>query len=135
MESRGSIEPLIPRPGAAGQGDPHHHEHYIYEDHMAGLHNHYYVFSPRHPNSVWSQARRYVQRFQTSKFGHYSILLLVALDISSIFADLFITLYLCDHKDAQGWIDSQKALGIVGLIFSSLFVVELILSVWAFGPG
>jgi hypothetical protein len=59
----------------------------------------------------------------------------VALDVGSIFTDLFITLYLCDHKDAQGWIDTQEALGIIGLVFSSLFLLELVLSIWAFGPG
>jgi hypothetical protein len=134
MEPRGSTEPLIPRPEEI-PGHPPHHEHQIYDDHMAGLHHHGSVFSPYHPNSVWRQARRQVQRFQTSKFGHYSILLLVALDIASIFADLFITLYLCDHKDAQGWAEAQAALSNVGLVFSSLFVLELVLSVWAFGPG
>jgi hypothetical protein len=134
MESRSSTEALIPRPEET-PGHPPHYERHIYDDHMAGLHDHYSVFSPYHPNSVWIQARRHVERFQTSKFGHYSILLLVALDIGSIFADLFITLYLCDHPNSQGWIDTQEVLGIVGLVFSSLFLLELILSVWAFGPG
>jgi hypothetical protein len=134
MESRGSTEALIPRPEEA-PGHPQYYDHHIYDDHMAGRHDHYNVFSPYHPNSVWRRSRRQVQRFQTSKFGHYSILLLVTLDISSIFADLFITLYLCDHKDAQGWIDTQATLGIIGLVFSSLFLLELVLSVWAFGPG
>src|ERR1700710_2821901 len=103
--ARTSTEPLIARP-AIDPGHPVHDEHHIYEDHMAGLHDHYSVFSPYHPNSVYVRSRHQVQRFQTSQFGHYSILLLVALDISSIFADLFITLYLCDHKDAQGWRDT-----------------------------
>jgi hypothetical protein len=141
---RGSTEALLSRstdaPGV--HEEEHHYPHPLYDDHMAGLHDHVHfgygsksIFSPYHPNSVWKRSRRQVQRFQSSKVGHYSILGLVALDVASIFADLFITLYLCDHKEAKGWVATQEALGIIGLVFSSLFVLELLLSIWAFGPG
>jgi hypothetical protein len=131
-QRRGSTEALLSH-APDNPSHPQHHTHQTYEDHVAGRHYHYSVFSPYHPNSVWVRARRQVQRFQSSKFGHYFILSLVALDVGSIFADLFITLYLCDHKDAQGWADTQEVLGSIGLVFSSLFVLELILSIWAFG--
>lgn len=42
---------------------------------------------------LW-QTRRSMQRFLTSKWGHYSVILLVSLDISGIFADFLISLHL-----------------------------------------
>lgn len=36
-----------------------------------------------------------LRRFLTSKVGHYAVLLLVALDISCIFADFVLNLYIC----------------------------------------
>jgi hypothetical protein len=134
MAAQGSTAPLLHQPDAT-PSDLALREQQIYEDHMAGRHDHYSFLSPYSPSPVLVKARRHVQRFQTSKFGHYTILLLVALDVSAIFTDLFITLYLCDHKDAIGWMQFQEVLGTVGLVFSCLFAVELLLSVWAFGPG
>jgi len=47
---------------------------------------------------------------------------------------VFISLYTCERKFAgRGWDDAKDGLGIAGLVFSSLFMVELMLSVWAFG--
>lgn len=42
---------------------------------------------------VWN-TRRATQRFLTSKWGHYSVILLVSLDISGIFADFLISLHM-----------------------------------------
>lgn len=84
-------------------------------------------------------ARNQVQRFLTSKYGHYSVLALVSLDVSCIFADFLISLYVCEHSCgngshvSKGLLDTQKALGIVSLVFSCLFMVELFASIWAFG--
>ena len=86
-------------------------------------------------------ARRQLQRFLNSKFGHYSVLALVSLDVSCIFADFLISLYVCEHscgddnRVSKGLLDTQKALGIVSLVFSCLFMCELLASIWAFGPG
>jgi len=83
--------------------------------------------------------RKNVQTFLTSKYGHYSVLLLVSLDVSCIFADFLISLYICEHscgkrKEAgSGWPQAQDALGIVSLVFSCLFMAELLASIWAFG--
>lgn len=61
---------------------------------------------------------------------------LVSFDLLGIFADIIINLYQCD-KDDEGadpvWDDVREALGIAGLVFSCLFMLELVLSVWAFG--
>ena len=90
-------------------------------------------------NSYLAPARKQTRRFLESKYGHYSVLLLVSLDVGCIFADFLISLYICDHhcgkgKDASKSLpEAQDALGIVSLIFSCLFMLELCASVWAFG--
>ncbi|KAI9851484.1 MAG: hypothetical protein M1838_003559 [Thelocarpon superellum] len=75
-----------------------------------------------------------LQRFLTSKVGHYSVLLLVSLDVSCIFADLLINLVVCEqrHPDEALGI-ARDALGTAGLVFSCLFMAELMASIWAFG--
>ncbi|KAL8797385.1 MAG: hypothetical protein Q9195_000540 [Heterodermia aff. obscurata] len=86
-----------------------------------------------------TSTRAQVQRFLTSKTGHYAVLLLVALDVSSIFADFLISLFICEQscktgqKASKGLIDAQDILGIVSLVFSCLFMAELLASLWAFG--
>lgn len=90
----------------------------------------------RRPPSLSASARHRTKRFLTSKPGHYSVLLLVSLDISSIFADLILQLMTCEGRvPGPESRDAQKALGIVSLVFSCLFMVELVASVWAFDAG
>ena len=90
-------------------------------------------------NSYLAPARKQTRRFLESKYGHYAVLLLVSLDVSCIFADFLISLYICDHecgkrKDVSKSLpEAQDALGIVSLIFSCLFMLELLASMWAFG--
>ncbi|MCJ1470118.1 hypothetical protein MMC07_008763 [Pseudocyphellaria aurata] len=92
-------------------------------------------------NAAWDSdpTRAHVRRFLTSKAGHYAVLLLVSLDVTCIFADFLISLYICEQwcgKDLDATkplVQSQEALGIVSLVFSCLFMAELIASVWAFG--
>ena len=85
--------------------------------------------------------RRQTRRFLSSKYGHYAVLLLVSLDVSCIFADFLISLFICDHTCDKGepvdksLPEAQDALGIVSLVFSCLFMVELLASIWAFGLG
>ena len=86
-----------------------------------------------------NSARKQTRRVLSSIYGHYAVLLLVSMDVGCIFADFLISLYICDQSCGKG--DSvgdglpkaQDALGIVGLVFSCLFMVELLASVWAFG--
>lgn len=92
-----------------------------------------------HLNSHLAPARKQTRRFLESKYGHYAVLLLVSLDVGCIFADFLISLYICDHHCGKGkeanesLPEAQDALGIVSLIFSCLFMLELVASVWAFG--
>ncbi|RMZ79765.1 hypothetical protein DV738_g3164, partial [Chaetothyriales sp. CBS 135597] len=84
------------------------------------------------------RVRRWLRTFLDSKYGHYSVFLLVSLDITSIFAEFLITLHICEHKrdkgfNEEGWEQVEQSLGDIGLAFSSLFVAELLASVFAFG--
>ena len=91
-------------------------------------------------SSYINPTRHQVLRFLTSKAGHYAVLVLVSLDVSCIFADILISLFICEEncksgEDAgRGLENAQEALGIVSLFFSCLFMVELLASIWAFGP-
>lgn len=59
-----------------------------------------------------------------SKYGHYSVLVLVSLDISSIFADLILQLLTCEGRvPAKDGNKASDVLGIVSLVFSCLFMV------------
>ncbi|KAK4549836.1 hypothetical protein LTR36_005137 [Oleoguttula mirabilis] len=83
-----------------------------------------------------ASARRQTKRYLTSKTGHYSVLALVSVDISAIFADLILQLLTCEGRIPLK--DGEKAsdvLGILSLVFSCLFMVELLASLWSFGPA
>ncbi|KAI9643095.1 hypothetical protein NHQ30_008830 [Ciborinia camelliae] len=88
-------------------------------------------------SNSYRKSRNSLQTFLASRAQHYTVLLLVACDLIGIFADIIINLYQCDN-DKEGktdpiWNEVREGLGIAGLIFSCLFMVELIASVWAFG--
>lgn len=81
-----------------------------------------------------SKIRHRTKTFLTSQTGHYSILLLVSLDISSIFADLIVSSLACEgHIPSHTAEITTSVLGIVSLVFSCLFMLELLASIWAFG--
>ncbi|KAB2575092.1 Ion transport [Lasiodiplodia theobromae] len=91
------------------------------------------LISPSSDSSI-DKSRRQTQRFLTSKTGHYAVLALVAADVTCIFIDFVIQLFVCEsHKANTGWNDALEALGIVSLVFSCLFMAELLASIWAFG--
>ena len=104
------------------------------EEHRSGMRQGYGV-----DISYDGSARNQTRRFLSSIYGHYAVLLLVSLDVGCIFADFLISLYICDKSCGKG--DSvgdglpkaQDVLGIVGLVFSCLFMMELLASIWAFG--
>lgn len=90
--------------------------------------------SPERTDSTFSTARRCTRRYLNSKFGHYAILLLVCLDCSCIFGEFVIQILTCEARVSESKGDvAQEAIGIVGLVFSCLFMLELMASIWAFG--
>jgi hypothetical protein len=83
---------------------------------------------------AYNICRQRIQDFLSSRAQHYTVLSLVSFDLLGIFADIIINLYQCDEGDTSPvWDDVRDGLGIAGLVFSCLFMLELILSVWAFG--
>ncbi|THV74834.1 hypothetical protein D6D28_02261 [Aureobasidium pullulans] len=90
--------------------------------------------SPERTDSTFNTARRCTRRYLNSKFGHYAILLLVCLDCSCIFGEFVIQILTCEGRVSESKGDvAQEAIGIVGLVFSCLFMLELMASIWAFG--
>ncbi|KAI1027715.1 hypothetical protein LB504_011722 [Fusarium proliferatum] len=86
----------------------------------------------------WSvrSTKQKTAQFLSSKAGHYSVLTLVSLDVLSMIAaaDFILNLFKCEQgKKGSDWDLALEILGSVSLVFSCLFVVELIASVWAFG--
>ncbi|KAJ9607649.1 hypothetical protein H2200_007727 [Cladophialophora chaetospira] len=86
---------------------------------------------------VWG-LRHNLQRFLSSKWGHYFVIILVAADISCIFADFLVSLHVCEHArekrfNLHAWKLAQEVLSYTSLVFSTLFMAELIGSVFAFG--
>lgn len=83
----------------------------------------------------WARWRRYSQRYLESKEKHYLILALVSLDVLSILAEIMLSLLVCDvGTNGLSWVGPvQRVIKICSLVFSSLFMVELVASVWAFG--
>lgn len=85
--------------------------------------------------STYARRRERCRDLLVSKPKHYLVLALVALDVSCLLADIFITLIDCDSRiKNDAWVPAvHEALEDAGLTFSCLFLAELILSLWAFG--
>jgi len=93
----------------------------------------------QHPK-LTAQRRAYrlcrskVKAFLSSSAQHYTVLALVSFDLLGIFADIIINLYQCDEKNTDPkWDYVRNGLGVAGLVFSCMFMLELLLSIWAFG--
>ena len=79
-------------------------------------------------------ARTQTKRYLTSKVGHYNVIVLVSLDVVSIFAEFLVNLLACEGRiPNDGAETAEEVLGIVSLIFSCLFMLELLAGLWAFG--
>lgn len=59
----------------------------------------------------------------------------VALDVAALLANVFIQLIACEmHQNDEPWVDEvTEGLEIAGLVFSSLFLLELFACLFAFG--
>lgn len=84
--------------------------------------------------NAYTSSRTTLKSFLSSRAQHYTVLALVSFDLLGIFADIIINLYQCDEGDTNAkWDEVREGLGIAGLVFSCLFLVELGASIWAFG--
>lgn len=49
-------------------------------------------------------------------------------------ADFLLRLFECERPDSEkGWGEALHVLGVISLVFSCLFMAELLASIWAFG--
>jgi hypothetical protein len=62
-------------------------------------------------------SRRRLQRFLSSRAQHFCVLVLVALDLLGIFADIFIDLYTCESGPSAVLDGVKSVLGVMGLMF------------------
>lgn len=111
-------------------------------------------YSHSHSREQWTlqNTKQKVAEFLSSKYGHYSVLTLVSLDVLSMIAgklysangfptqliqsDFILKLFKCEQeKSGADWDLALDVLGSMSLVFSCLFMLELIASVWAFGWG
>lgn len=83
----------------------------------------------------FSESRTSLQELLSSRGKHYAVLALVSLDVAALMANIFLELVACDMKrEDEPWVkNTRHGLTIAGLVFSSVFMVELILCVAAFG--
>ncbi|KAI0110891.1 hypothetical protein GGR51DRAFT_82323 [Nemania sp. FL0031] len=89
----------------------------------------------RNIQSYVHRARAQTQRFFSSRTKHWMILALILLDVAGILTEIFIALITCElHRQDEAWVTpTQDALAVFALTMSCIFVVELILSVFADG--
>ncbi|CAN8105938.1 unnamed protein product [Discula destructiva] len=86
-------------------------------------------------SSRYHRSQQHCQALLVSKQKHYLILGLVALDVACLLAGILIALIDCDKRiKNDAWVpDVREALEHAGLVFSCLFLAELILCLWSFG--
>jgi voltage-gated hydrogen channel 1 len=83
----------------------------------------------------WNRGRQGAQVLLVSKKKHYVVLGIVALDVAALLTNIFLELIACDTGiKSEPWVaDVNDGLKTAGLVFSSLFLVELLLCIVAFG--
>ncbi|CAK7201665.1 hypothetical protein SEUCBS139899_004374 [Sporothrix eucalyptigena] len=104
-------------------------------DHASQPLLHHHQPGPSPTAQRWSRWRRQSQHYLASTQKHYLILALVGLDVVAILTEILVSLVTCETKtEDQPWVDPVlEATKITGLVISSLFLVELLASIWAFG--
>ncbi|KAK0389684.1 hypothetical protein NLU13_3257 [Sarocladium strictum] len=76
------------------------------------------------------------QQILSSRRKHFIVMSLVALDVAALLANIFIQLIACEmHQRDEPWVNVLiEYLEAVGLIISSLFIIELAACLFSFGP-
>ncbi|KAL6896044.1 hypothetical protein HDV57DRAFT_481137 [Trichoderma longibrachiatum] len=93
--------------------------------------------SPPSRTRYWRQCRKSSRRFLESRTKHFAVMSVVALDVAALLANVFIQLIACEmHQNDEPWVERvTEGLEIAGLVFSSLFLLELFACLFAFGPS
>lgn len=84
-----------------------------------------------------SSWRRACARALASRRKHFLVMGIVALDVATLLANIFLQLIACEtHQADEPWVvTATTTLEVVGLVFSTAFVVELAACIYAFGWG
>lgn len=96
-------------------------------------------FTDFESSSKHQRYRGRARKWLDSKYQHYLLIGLIAIDVSLIFTDIFISLYTCEEgrnrsESTDRRLDrTQEALKIISLVFSCIFLLELLITLWAFG--
>ncbi|OAA79698.1 Ion transport [Akanthomyces lecanii RCEF 1005] len=82
--------------------------------------------------STW---RRACARALASRRKHFLVMGVVALDVATLLANIFIQLIACEtHQADEPWVVTvTTTLEVVGLVFSTAFMLELLACIYAFG--
>lgn len=89
------------------------------------------------PSGGLFRYRKIMEEFLCSRGKHFLVMGAVALDVMTLLANIFIQLIACEmHQANEPWVKRLVAyIEGIGLIFSSLFMIELIACLFCFGPG
>ncbi|KAI2639013.1 hypothetical protein GGS26DRAFT_587784 [Hypomontagnella submonticulosa] len=87
--------------------------------------------------SNYHRARKATVRLMNSRAKHWVVLVLIILDVAGILTDIFIALITCEIGiEDDAWVTpTRNGLTIFSLSLSCIFLVELLLSVFADGFG
>ncbi|KAI0386699.1 hypothetical protein F5Y04DRAFT_70281 [Hypomontagnella monticulosa] len=87
--------------------------------------------------SSYHQAQKATVRLMNSRAKHWVVLVLIILDVAGILTDIFIALITCEIGiEDDAWVKpTRNALTIFSLTLSCIFLVELLLSLFADGFG
>ncbi|KAF6813016.1 hydrogen voltage-gated channel 1 protein [Colletotrichum sojae] len=82
-----------------------------------------------------TESRTSLKDVLSSRRKHYAVLALVSLDVLTLMANIFVELVACDMKrEDEPWVRTTRhGLTLAGLVFSCVFLAELMLCVLAFG--
>lgn len=85
-------------------------------------------------NRLW-RLRSKCARALASRRKHFVVMAVVALDVTTLLANIFLQLIACETDQAdEPWVRAASAmLELAGLVFSSAFMVELAACLFAFG--
>ncbi|OAA71428.1 hypothetical protein ISF_01979 [Cordyceps fumosorosea ARSEF 2679] len=81
--------------------------------------------------------RRACARALASRRKHFLVMAIVALDVATLLANIFLQLIACEmHQADEPWVEAATTtLEVIGLVFSTAFMLELAACLYAFGWG
>ncbi|KAG6322917.1 hypothetical protein E4U22_007772 [Claviceps purpurea] len=84
---------------------------------------------------AFQHVRRSGRVLLSSRRKHFLVMSIVALDVMALLANIFVQLIACEmHQNDEEWVKNlSKSLESLGLIFSTLFLVELAACLFSFG--